>query len=166
MKLYLPVFVCLTFCAFIYFAFRIEATVLNQLILLFLSRESYLLYKTQAAALITVNSFAIFSLPEGLWVFCATALSAPFYIEFKARRINCIIIPLLFAISLEFMQLLHLTHGRFDWVDLVCSFAFWLSGYGVTSKLKGNTDLLSSVSHKSLACYAIYLLVLLSYVKR
>ncbi len=129
MKRKYSVALALIISLFIYVFYRSEKTVVNELLVFFLSLETYGAMKSGIVGAIRLNEIIVFSLPGGLWIFCATALSQDFYIRIRNYKIQLYLIPILFAIGLEFCQLVHLTHGRFDLWDLVFYLIFWLLAF-------------------------------------
>ncbi len=76
--------------------------------------------QTEIQNLLPLPSWAIYSLPGALWLLSSMNLLLwlwEFNINFKS--ITWIITPFIFAILLEFLQYLHFTDGRFDWIDLL-----------------------------------------------
>lgn len=114
---------------FIYAFYRSEKTVVNELLILILSLETYSQIKSSIVNVVSLNKLIVFSLPGGLWIFCVTALSTDFYITIRNYKIQLFLIPILFAIGLEFCQLIHLTNGRFDVWDIASYSMFWLLAY-------------------------------------
>ena len=70
---------------FIYFFYRTELTVCNQLLIQIIGRETYIFYKLQIQTLFPLYNLIIYSLPEGFWILVTTLSSAPFYIQLKKK---------------------------------------------------------------------------------
>src|SRR5687768_16990834 len=87
MKRIYSVAIALSVSLFIYLFYRSERTVVNELILLFVSFESYMVIKSMVVHALPLNELIIFSIPGGLWVFSATTLSQGFYIRIREHRI-------------------------------------------------------------------------------
>jgi hypothetical protein len=100
----------------------------NELVIRLISVEAYTRLKAVIVHALPLNNVVIYSLPEGLWIFCITLTSKPYYIGLNTWRMDCIYIPLIFCFSLEILQLLHVTNGRFDFMDIGIFVLFWLLG--------------------------------------
>jgi len=114
---------------FIYLFYRTEKTVVNELLMLFVSHDTFSEMRITITRAIPLNESIIYSLPGGLWVFCTTVLSRDLVIKFGDYKIPMVIIPILFAVGLEACQLIHLTNGTFDRWDIGFSVMFWLAAY-------------------------------------
>src|SRR5687767_836907 len=84
---------------FIYLIYRTEKTVVNELMLLFLSFDTFAEIRSSITNSLPLNGPIVFSLPGGLWVFCATALSNGLYVKFGNRKICMVLVPILFAVG-------------------------------------------------------------------
>ncbi len=144
--------------------YRTEKTVINELMINMLSNEIYVALRAAVANSFTLNEHIIYSLPEGLWVFCITLTSKPFYIQGFNRRISCIIIPLIYSLGLEVCQLFRLTNGQFDFIDIFISIMFWIIAYYFFDDHAKKQNILKSLNIKSMACFASYGIVYLSHV--
>jgi hypothetical protein len=108
----------------------------------------------------------IFSLPGGLWIFCVTALSQDFYMKIGNHKMQVVLVPVLFAIGLEFCQLIHLTNGRFDFWDIVFYLLFWLLAYYSFQSQRSQQNLLSPFTLHGFICLACFLSVYLAHVSQ
>ncbi len=108
---YLLVILALLASLYIYHGYRDEHTVLNIIWPSILDDFSTLRIKSLPA-------WVVFSLPEALWVFAATVLSADLYLTESWPKIGFLLLPLLFGLGLELLQLLHITDGVFDILDI------------------------------------------------
>ena len=160
------IFICvsLLISLFIYLFYRTEKTVVNEIVIRMISYETYTSLKAHIVKLLPLNDIVIYSLPEGLWVFCITLTSKPYYIRLNNWRIDCVFIPLVFCFGLEIFQLFHLTNGRFDCMDIGISTIFWLIGNYAFSDKADKQNILASLNSKSMVCIATYCIVYLSHV--
>jgi hypothetical protein len=151
---------------FIYLFYRSEKTVVNELITFILSPESYTTIKSSVMTAVPLNNPIIFSLPGGLWVFCATALAQGFYMKAGRYKVQLVLVPILFAVGLEFCQLIHLTNGRFDVGDIMCYIIFCaLAQYAFPSHLP-KQNILSPFTLHGFFCVACFLSVYLAHVSQ
>jgi hypothetical protein len=149
---------------FIYLFYRSEKTVVNELAISILSFDTYSCIKTAIINAVPLNKLIIFSLPGGLWIFCATALSQDFYIGIKNYKIHLSPVPVLFAIGLEFGQLFHLTNGRFDLWDIAFYILFWtISCYSYFFH-RPQQNILSPFTLRGFICLACFVSVYLAHV--
>lgn len=159
-------FICvsLLISLFIYLFYRTDRTVVNEIVIRMISYETYTSLKAYIVKLLPLNDIVIYSLPEGLWVFCITLTSKPYYIKLNKWRIDSVFIPLLLCFGLEIFQLFQLTNGRFDFMDIGISTIFWLIGNYAFSDKADKQNILASLNSKSMVCIATYCIVYLSHV--
>jgi hypothetical protein len=160
------VLAALSMSLFIYMFYRTERTVVNELMILLLSYDSYFTMKGVVAGMLPLNEIMIYSLPGGLWVFAATSLSRGFYVKAWDEKMQIAFAPVIFAILLEFCQLIHLTPGRFDLWDIAFYLAFWL-----LANMKLRTDTaeeaeLTPLTLHGFVCLACFLSVFLAHVSQ
>lgn len=124
----------------------------------------YSALKHSIRTFLPLNELVIYSLPEGLWIFCITLTSKPFYIRLNRMSIKCVFIPIIYSIGLEIFQLLRLVNGRFDVMDLLVSLVFWLLGIGIFYDTGADQNIFKNVNTKKLVCIVSYSLVYLSHV--
>jgi hypothetical protein len=148
---------------FIYVFYRTEKTLVNQLIITLFSYQGYIDLKTNVASALPLKDFLIYSLPEGLWVFCITVMSGPFFLKIRKYRFNLVFAPLLISLLMEIFQLLHFTNGRFDWIDIIFASAFWLLAYFWT-KRSCKQKLFQSFDARTICCIFCYSIVYLAHV--
>jgi hypothetical protein len=118
----------LSIALFIYVFYRTDRTVINQIILLFVSTQKFAFARESVTSALLLPNWVLFSIPEALWVFCATLLSKKLYIKIGKVTISCVYIPIGFAILWEIFQLTNVTNGFFDTTDLLlCTIAFILA---------------------------------------
>jgi hypothetical protein len=151
-------------CLFIYVFYRTEKTIVNQLLISIFSYEKYSLFRSSVETNFPLNSYLVYSLPEGLWVFCLTITSIPFYIELGNWKIRFVFIPVIFAIGLEVLQLLHITNGRFDVMDILFSLLFWCLASILRKDDVSRENILRSLNAKSASCVFNYCIVYLAHV--
>lgn len=161
---YICVAICLLTCLSIYTIYRSNNTVINELIMDIVSRSFYLSIKQKIASSIPLNNFMIYNLPEGLWVYCATLLSKDYYLKVSRLNIRLVFLPLLYAVMLEFLQLLHITNGQFDGMDISISILFWIAACKSFKSQHQEENILNNTSSTSLLCLSIYCIVYLSHV--
>ena len=149
---------------FIYVFYRSEKTVVNELLILMLSSDTYAAIKNDITHFIPLSDLIIFSLPGGLWIFCATALSQDFFIKIRDQRIPVVLVPILFATGLEFCQLIHLTNGRFDVWDIVFYLLFWLLAYYLFETDGLQQNILSPFTLRGFICLTCFVSVYLAHV--
>ena len=165
MKKHLPsLIVALLYCLFIYVFYRTDKTLINQFIIALFSEENYISVKESVTSFLPLRDFAIYSLPEGLWVFCITLTSSFFYLEVQNRRWYLEILPLLLAVILELFQWLHFTNGRFDIIDIAFAAGFWLLALLCTWKNPSKEPLFQSLNSKTVWCVLSYSIVYLAHV--
>ena len=149
---------------FIYLFYRTEKTLINELFAFFISKNSYSDMRSWINLQFPLHKAIIFSLPEGLWVFCITLTSKHLYFKFAKREIDCAIIPLLFSIGLEFLQLFHITNGRFDLLDILISVFFWFTAYFIVDYQFSKENPFKSFSMRTIAFLTSYAIVYLAHV--
>ncbi len=149
---------------FIYLFYRTNKTVVNELAIQLLSLENYATLKAFVIQSLPLPDWMIYSLPEGLWVFCVTYTSIPFYIQQKNWRLNCSVVPLIYCISLEVFQLFHLINGRFDYMDILLSVLFWLLAIFAFKDKLNKQNMLTPLNSNKLFCLFTYGIVYLSHV--
>ncbi|GAA4114069.1 hypothetical protein GCM10022393_13340 [Aquimarina addita] len=149
---------------FIYLFFRTEKTVINELVINIISLENYLNIKKWILAHIVLNNHIIYSLPEGLWVFCISVTSKNLFIRVRDLTIQCIYIPLVFAIGLELFQLVHITKGRFDIWDILFSLLFWLVANYLLKYSSEKQHIIKPFNQRSMICILSYAIVYLAHV--
>lgn len=123
MKRRLVLGACALPCLLVYLCRRTEATVVNRLAESVLGAKWHHLLAKAAGSLVPTDSFAVYSAPEGLWIFVLTAVSR----GGRAGRIPLEILPPLYAASLEGLQALGWIRGRADGADLAAALAGWTS---------------------------------------
>jgi len=165
LKKFIPVLtISLLCCLFIYVFYRTEKTVINQFIISFVSQDLYPRLKTSVNAALPLNEYLVYSLPEGLWVFCITLSSSFFHIGVMSRRYSLVFVPLLIALMMEICQLLHLTNGRFDMMDISFATGFWLVAFLWTRNNNNTKPLFQSFDIKTIWCMMSYFIVYLAHV--
>lgn len=149
---------------FIYVFYRTERTVINEIITHVVSADSFFSLRARVQTNLPLNQIIIFSLPEALWVLCATITSKTIYIGFGRRRISGAVVPILYCISLEFCQLIGLTNGTFNLMDIALSAVFWLFAIIGFDNVVKPQNLFGKVNKRSMVCIASYGIVYLSHV--
>ncbi len=114
--------------------------------------------------MIPLKDYIVYSLPEGLWVFCITLTTSFFYLEVNNRKWNLFYLPLMLAVIIELFQLFHLTNGRFDLMDITFACGFWLLARFCTRSFSEKEPLFQSFNIKTFTCMFSYSIVYLSHV--
>lgn len=149
---------------FIYLFYRTEKTVITEMFISVISIDNYVELRKLITGTISLNEHIIYSLPEGLWVFCITLTSKNLFLRITNREINCVFVPLIFSIGLELFQLLHLTNGRFDFWDIgMAVFFWWVANYFIKYK-PAKQNILQPINVKSSVCVMSYAIVYLAHV--
>ena len=164
-KYYLILFSLLT-SLYIYLFYRTEKTVINRLVAYVFSSGNFIRLRTFISIELPLNENIVYSLPEGLWVFCATLVSRPFYIRISYRKLDLLFAPLLFSIGLELVQLVHFTNGHFDFWDVAFAVLFWFMAIYVSTDEKHTKNILQPFTCENLVCVTVYSIVYLSYVQK
>ncbi len=165
MKKALSIAVALLVSLFIYLFYRCEKTVVNELALHFISPDVYHTIKHHVSTSVPLSKLVINSLPGGLWVFCVTVLARDLYLNVRGYLIQVSIVPVVFAIGLEFFQLIHLTNGTFDIVDIVSYLLFWLLSHR-SFRPDSDQNILSPFTIHGFICVACFFMVFLAHVNR
>jgi hypothetical protein len=163
-RVYLTIAIPLFASLVIYLFYRTENTVVNYLAMNLISVNSYMALRDSINRLLPLSRFVIYSLPEGLWVFCITLTSKAFYFERYEKKVSCAIIPLIFSIGLEFCQLLGITNGTFDLMDIGASIVFWTAANYFIVYSREQENILKPINIRSFTCFASYGIVYLSHV--
>ncbi|AWH86435.1 hypothetical protein HYN59_15560 [Flavobacterium album] len=165
MKKYIPLLaVALLVCLFIYVFYRTEKTLVNQVVIALISRGRYHSLKTAIISALPLRDCIVYSLPEGLWVFCITLTSGPFYIRLKNYKLRLVFIPILIAVGMELLQLVHFLNGRFDLMDIAFSTGFWLLALLRTRNHLSEEPIFRSFDTQSVSCIVCYSIVYLAHV--
>jgi hypothetical protein len=163
-KQYIPIAISLSISLFIYLFYRTERTAVNELVIWLISIETYTSLKTIISNSLPLSDIIIYSLPEGLWIFCITLTSKPYYISWNSWRMDCVYLPLIFCFSLEILQLIHITNGRFDFMDIGFFVLFWIFGRYVLSERNVKRHVFTTLNSKTIFCLASYCIVYLAHV--
>jgi hypothetical protein len=163
-KIYFLIVLPLLISLFIYVFYRTQNTIINELFIYIFSAESYMALRKSITNAFPLNGYIIYSLPEGLWVFCVTLTSRSLYVKTGSREITLILVPLIFAIGLELLQLMHFTNGRFDAMDIWVSLIFWgIANYLIDHKVP-RQNLFDPFNIRSFICLLSYMIVYLAHV--
>ena len=148
----------------IYLFYRTDKTVVNEILIRTISFDNYVALRHAVSRFLPLNEFVIYSLPEGLWTFCITLTSRPYYIQRKSLRIDCVVVPLICCIGLEIAQLLHITKGRFDPMDIWATIFFWgIAAFAFGNKVN-KQNLLTPINGRRMVCFISYGIVYLAHV--
>ncbi|WP_224996328.1 hypothetical protein [Cesiribacter sp. SM1] len=156
----------LTISLFIYLFYRTERTVVNELVIFILSFDTYAAIRGSITNAIPLNGPAIFSLPGGLWVFCTTILSKDYYMKIRNHKMRIVVVPIVFAVGLELLQLIHFTNGMFDFWDVGFYIMFWFLGYYSFHSQRSQQNILSPFTLSSFICLTCFLAVYLAHVRQ
>jgi len=161
---YILILIALFISLFIYLFYRTDRTLVNQLFIHLISPVTYSKLKASIAGALQLSDVIVYSLPEGLWVFCITLTSRYYYVRLMGRQVDCLYIPLFFSVGLELLQLFHITNGRFDFMDIFVSLIFWMLGaYRIKSHYQ-KQNILTQLNFKSAVCLLSYGIVYLAHV--
>lgn len=121
--------ILLTFLATaIYLIYRDSSIFLNQLFLSF--GIETVSDRQQVQELLPLPNWAIYSLPGGIWVYVTTIIAKKYDCSENKFIKGITLIPSIYAVGLEFLQLFHFTDGTFDWVDLFIIFMASIAAKG------------------------------------
>lgn len=163
-KNYILITISLLFCLFIYLFYRTEKTVITQFFISLVSFDAFVEMRKSVTTTIPLTDFIVYSLPEGLWVFCITLASKSLFVKIYKHEISLFFVPLIVSIGLELFQFLQLTQGRFDVLDIAVSILFWaLANYAVRAKIP-RQNILQPFTKRSFICLANYSIVYLAHV--
>lgn len=166
MRKTLSIIVALSICLFVYTFYRSEKTVVNEMIIYFLGFVRYVSIRSIVTNALPLCEAIIYSLPGGLWMFCVTALSTGFYMHVAQYKIQMTLVPIVFAIGLEFCQLFQITNGRFDLWDIAFYLVFWLLAF-LTFRSNGSQEnILAPLTLRGFMCLACFLSVYLAHVSQ
>ena len=149
---------------FIYLIYRSKSTVINELMAWVLSPDTYTQIRINIRHALPLNEPVIFSLPGGLWVFCMTIISRDLYIMIRNYKVQIAVLPLVFVVGLEFMQLFHFNRGTFDLWDIGSYVTFWFLGYYGLPSHKPQQSVLSLFTLDGFICVSCFLSVYLAHV--
>lgn len=149
---------------FIYLFYRTDRTLINSMFNYIFGSENYQSLKTEVRTYLPLNEFLIFSLPEGLWVFCITITAKDLYVKIAKTEIHVAILPLVFVLGLELLQFLHIANGTFDIVDILTAVLCWMVGFFLIEDELPKQYLLKKADKRSLVFLASYLIVYLAHV--
>ena len=166
MKKTLSTLTALSFSLFIYAFFRSEKTVINEVLIFILSFDIYTTIKSSIWHTLPLAENIIYSLPGGLWIFCATALARDFFIKAGQFRIQIALVPLTFAVGLEFCQLAGFTNGTFDLWDIAFYLSFWLLAYDGFRSDRLQQNILAPFTLRGFMCVACFFSVFLAHVSQ
>jgi hypothetical protein len=149
---------------FIYLFYRTDKTVVNDIFMAIFSRSTYYGSRSAVNRCLPLPDILIYSLPEGLWVFCITLTSKPYYLKAARLQFNLMYLPLIFSVGLELLQLVHITNGRFDWLDIASSVLFWAIGMRALPNRGAMQNALHPFTAQSLLCLVCYVIVYFAHV--
>lgn len=158
------IFLLLLVCMAIYMFYRTDKTVISQVFLSFIPANTYEGLKKTVAQRIPLHDCIVYSLPEGLWVFCVTVTSAGFYVELAKMQVKLFFVPLMFAVVLELLQLIHFTNGQFDVCDIVISTLFWLAALRLIKTSGCGQNIFRKPDFARFFCISTYAIVYLAHV--
>lgn len=163
-KHYILITLSLLASLFIYVFYRTEKTVVNEMIIAMISRESYYAAREIVRGLLPLQPLIVYSVPEGLWVFCITLTSKRFYLQVFQRKLHGVYIPMIICVVLEILQLLNITNGRFDVMDILVSFLFWWLAKSQVCADAKTQNMFRTVDLPNVVCAASYTVVYLAHV--
>jgi hypothetical protein len=128
------------------------------------SKDLYETLKYDINHILPLKESIIYSLPEGLWIFCITLNSASFHLAWNNHKYRLVSLPIILAIGMELFQLAGFTNGRFDIMDLIFSTAFWVLAVYISRHRLATEPLFQSFNPKCVSCLASYAIVYLAHV--
>ncbi len=162
-KKYILILLSLLPALFIYLFYRTEKIVINDLFISILSRETLYVWRQQIISALPLHDHVIYSLPEGLWVFCISLTSKNIFVKIGRRNFNLIYFPLIFSIGLEFLQLFQITNGHFDFWDIGSAIAFWAFAKYAVKNNERLQNFFHRFDHRISLCVMTYLIVYLAH---
>ena len=165
-KSYCYIILSLLFSLFVYMFYRTEKTVINEIVISIISLQRFIGLKSAITNTLPLHHLVIYSLPEGLWVFCITLTSKSLFLRLVKREYNLIFLPLVFSIGLEMFQLFHLTNGQFDFWDIALSLLFWVVAVAFVKPNPARQNICKPITARSIVCVFTYLVVYLAHVWR
>ncbi len=121
---YILVVAALLLSLVIYRYYRVDDTLVNIL-------WTQLIGDKQGLSLPTLPSFVVYNLPEFLWVFAATLLSCDLAWAHK-YSVFLYLLPLAVALGIELMQVLGISDGIFDPLDILAALGGYLLAYSIS----------------------------------
>ena len=149
---------------FIYLFYRTDKTVVNDIFMAVFSRSTYYSLRSAINRVLPLPDLIIYSLPEGLWVCCITLTSKPYYLVAGQIHFKLLCLPLVFSVGLELLQSVHITNGRFDWLDIASSVIFWAIGMLVLPNRRPLQNAFEPFTAQSLLCLLSYVIVYFAHV--
>ncbi len=128
---------------------------------LLISLFIYLFYRTEKTV---VNEIFISAVSFNTFFEMREHVTKMLFIRIANREFNLLYAPLLFSISLELFQLLHLTNGRFDFWDIGLSILFWAIANYFIKNAAAIQNMLNPFNSRSSVCLLSYLIVYLAHV--
>ena len=126
--------------------------------------KNFVALQQHVSITLPLNKHIIYSLPEGLWVFCITLTSKFLFIKIGRREIDLVFVPLFFSIGLELFQLFNITNGRFDWWDIGFAILFWAIAHYLINYKSPTQNILHPFTTRSFVCILSYAIVYLAHV--
>ena len=137
---------------------------MNQFVITLFTYKNYAAVKASITSMLPLNDYLIYSLPEGLWVFCITLTSSFFYLKVQNRKWSLAFVPILVALIMEMLQLFRVTNGRFDMMDIIFAIGFWLLALFWTRTNQGKEPFFESFNTNTVCCAMSYCIVYLAHV--
>lgn len=115
----------MAFATLIYVSYRKADYLICNIFDSFIGKQNIDSFSINVKETIELSTVNINSLPSALWVFSTAFLATHSKFKTKQTWYFWICIPLLYAISIEGIQLLGITDGTFDKVDVLYSIGGW-----------------------------------------
>ena len=151
---------------FIYVGYRTENTVINEMLLMLISAESFAALQSWLTQHLPLPELAIYSLPGGLWVFASSLLASSYFLKIGKTSLNLSWVPVIFAVGLEVFQATGITLGRFDWWDVAVSVVAWAVARLLTMKSEKQHNILAPLTVEGIVCLLTIAIVSLAHVHR
>lgn len=161
---YFVISISLLVSLFIYMFYRTEKTLINKIFIAIISQEQYTILRERISNSLLLNQHIIYSLPEGLWILCISLTSRSLFVKIGNCEFSLFIVPIVFSIGLEFLQLLHITNGRFDFWDIGVSIICWGIANFLIANKSPRQNMLHPFNTRSMICLLSYLIIYLAHV--
>ena len=165
-RTYSLVIITLLISFLIYLFYRTEKTLVNELVLLFVSADAFAQLRSGITQAVPLGEPIVYSLPGGLWVFCFTMVSKRLHVSITNHNIPLVALPIIFAAGLEACQLFHFTNGTFDVWDIGFYATFWWLAHSGFQARDDRPHVLSLSTPRGFIFLAIFLSVYLAHVNQ
>jgi hypothetical protein len=162
-KYNLLVLACLLLCALIYIFYRTESSLINIVLNGFMP-DTFIGFKEGVRNILPLHEAIIYSVPGGLWVFCATLMARNLLLPIFQKQFNLEWFPMGFALWLECWQYFGVVKGRFDLVDILFVLVFGLLAKFIFNRTYNHPIFFNTLNKQRLAFTFIFLSVFMAHV--